>query len=186
MVNVRFDLSAVHALPPVRARRVGHWIGLAVAIVSLFTIGYSVLGRYIEHRGFGGWSVTSAVALVIPTFFVVAGAFIYAQAGPGDDFLCLDDKGITFVYSNKRERTFEWSNPHFSLTLERKDGLTAAGAGGTALCLARDRFPSPSMHYLTEEAYNGILGEANLRGLAISNEASSYPGWTKTRLTRSS
>jgi hypothetical protein len=180
---MRFDLSELQDLPPIRARRVGHWLGLGVAIVFVFTVAYSVLGYAIVHRGFDGWSARASLALVIPAFGVATGVFVFAQTGPGDEYVEVNEEGVTFARLSGHKSSVRWSDPRLSLHFELTNGVTRRGGQGVPMIFLARRFPAQS--YLTRSAYDAIIQQASQRGLRVSTGPSDWiVGWERSLVTR--
>ncbi len=182
MVEVQFDLRSLRDLAPVRARRVGRLVSAGVSLLFALVVGYSVLEYLWKHRGFAGWSGQDSIVLAVPLMFVLAGVLFFAQAGPGDDFVTVDRRGITFLCSNNRRRAIGWPDARRSLTLELADGALRGDENARARFILRDRFPA--VHFLTGEAFKGIIVGATAERLDVRKEASPYPGRSRVVVTR--
>lgn len=138
---------------------------------------YAVASFYIDRHGFSGWNAYTTLGVGILLFFVVVGAVFAARAGPGDDFLVVDDQGISFIHSNRRIQRLSWAKPGFDLVLERKD----ASMGAYPLAVLRGSFPV--LHYLTLEGYEEILSRSKARGMVAAESRSDSPGWARVKIS---
>jgi hypothetical protein len=180
---MRFDLRGLRTLPALRARMGLRLMGAVAVAFFTFLAAYAIVGYYIIHGGYSGWSESSSLALVIPLFFLSVGVYLIKITGPGEDYVNVDDRGLSFVRPSGSSRFLGWADLRFRLRMQLTNGLDRHGSRSTPMIFVAGRFPAQT--YITQEAYEAILRQAAAKGLTASTGPSKLvSGWSETVIAR--
>jgi hypothetical protein len=103
-----------------------------IAIGVLFVAFGGPLQAVLNRVHFTHAPVQSSVdiALFFAAVFIVFGVLFFRAAGPGIVSAEITNDDVTFQYSGNRNRRLTWSDPEFTLRIDRTDETRARTGGG--------------------------------------------------------
>ncbi len=157
------------------------WVGLGFAILFSVFATYAIVGFFIEHHGFTGWTNLTSFGLSILLFMVVVGVVMFAFLPRADDYIEVDQRGLTL--GRARRRWIEsWEDPRLSVRVERIPAGFRRGVFCPPCIAIRGR--TFGWHYITPEADAEILERARGAGLVISNTTPLWEGGSSVLIGR--
>lgn len=176
---MEFDLKGLAAtVPDLDNVRRTHWVSLAMVIIFVCLAAIAIGAFYLSPGLLAGGNLVGG--MVLCCFFVVAGSSFYIRTGPGPDSIRVDPQELTFRYESGRMERIPWSKPGLRIRIEKTSGLVRRGIPRPAMAVVIGGFPSRK--YITLEALDEVTRQASAVGLSVSEEASSFPGFSRVMI----